>query len=271
MPGIFKKVPLFNAYLIVAPFVVCTVVAVVIVIVGGLSSFSWSNLLLRVAHLYTGVIAHDLAWLLGIVWFQWDMRPTIRGTWKFSVLGFVLTYILLAIFIRLFRMEMLSLIRLLIEVATICFVVQVFLFQFGFYRYIYRLLKEHGLSETKASGWENRKEQLLTLRSNDRIEKVSIDTVSHISVRDHYCTVFFQKENRWEQRMVYEKLKNYESRFKNHLVKINRSTLVNPSMVGKIEKSAGKYWVFMKGELDSPISLSVSQKHLLDNLIPIVS
>ena len=273
MLGIFKKIFQFKFYLIsaLAPFAICTIVAVIIVITKGLDNFSWLELLRKVFHLNIGVIAHELVWFVGPLLIKWDMQPTIRGTWKFSVSGFALTYILVVIFVAPLDWEVFSLFKLFVEVAAVCIVVQVFLFQFGFYHYVYRLENENSTKETAPSALKNQAAPLLTLKSNDRIEKVNIHAVSHITVQDHYCTVFFQSDNEWEQRTVYERLRNYENRFQDYLVKVNRSTLVNPNMVRKIEKSNGKFVVLMKGEPELPISLSASQKHRLDNLIPIVS
>ena len=252
------------------PFVVCTAVAIIIFILDGLEKFRWAHLLKRIFDLNIGVIAHEFVWFFGIYVLKWKMKPTIKGTWKFSLLGFLLTYIFVIVFSKPFVFEFFYLSKILAEVAAICLIVQVFLFQVGFYKRTDQFHNKQNNSD-EINVETNQNSSILILKSNDKIEKIDINIVSHILVQDHYCTVYYQKENGWEQWTVYEKLKNYENQFKDFLIKINRSTLVNPNLVDKIEKSEGKYSIYMKGEPDRSINLSSSQKHLVENLIPVIS
>lgn len=246
------------------PFAVCAIVAIIITVLNKNSNFI--DFLYRVLDLSCGVVAHEIAWALGLYVFKWKMAPTIKGTLRFSLLGYLFTLLYAVLSSDSISLELIYLVKVSFRVAVICFLVQVFLFQFGFYK---KLHKQRNKSEEENHQYNV--ESLLTLKSNEKIERISIAVVSHIYVQDHYCTIVYQKDNQWEQSTVYEKLKNYESQFDSHLIKINRSTLVNPEMVQKIEKKEGKFNISMKGSEDATFVLSNSLKHLVDDLVPVVS
>ena len=159
---------------------------------------------------------------------------------------------------------------MLFQVLAICLIVHTFLFQFRFYMATYDL-SGVGQQPLRTDGEETQKsENFIALNYNERIEKVNLDCVSHIKVEDHYCTVIYLKENKWQQWTVYGKLKTFEEEYPTRLIRINRSVLANPQMVMKVEKSGGKHLIYLKGESTSPYILSSAQKHLLDHLIPVV-
>jgi hypothetical protein len=261
------------------PYVVCTFTAVIITLINREDAITFSELLREIIHLNIGVLAHEVAWLLSSSVFKWEFKPIIKGVWKQSLLGFFLTYLTILFFNDTNSFNPLFPVFLFFEVGAICIIVQAFLFVTKFYNTIYKLQYNEDYHFEKTSRQldqirtenEEKPDRFLMLRDNERIEKINTKMVSHIIVEDHYCTVIYKKDETWEQWTLYEKLKNFEKEHPNDLIRINRSTLVNPIRVGKIEKTEGKYWVNMSDKEESRFPLSPSQKHLLEDLIPIIT
>jgi hypothetical protein len=261
------------------PYAVCTFTAVIITLISKEDDISFSVLLREIIYLNIGVLAHQVAWQLSSSVFKWEFKPIIKGVWKQSLLGFFLTYLAILLFHDTKSFSPLFPVFLFFEVGAICIIVQAFLFVTKFYNTIYKLQYNEDYHFEKTSRQldqirtknEEKPDRFLMLKANERIEKINTKMVSHITVEDHYCTVVYKKDDTWEQWTLYEKLKNFEEEHSNDLIRINRSTLVNPIRVGKIEKAEGKYWVNMTDKNASRFPLSSSQKHLLEELIPIIT
>ncbi len=189
-------------------------------------------------------------WLL-----KWETKSNFRSIWRQASIGCFLTFLAM-LFTDKDVKEPLSVLFLLIVVLIITIIVYVFLFQVGFFK---------RLDETLSPITD-----YLTLKENDRIQKIALQSVSFIKVEDHYCTVVYQHENEWKEWTLYGKLKNFEEQYKDSFLRINRSTLINPKWVEKIEKTKGKYLIYMKYYDNSAFPLSPSQEHLVDQLVPVV-
>ena len=257
----------------IAPELICTLVGTIVGIIkyGDVSDASLLDCIVEwVIFLNAGAVAHQLAWLLALKGFKWETGPTFKGIWRQTAMGVLLTLI----FVFLLNIKEMdnpeSLFRMVLQVMAICVIVHIFMFQFGFYAFTYRLFHPEMAGKTVDVESEGGLD-FIPLNYNERIEKVDLTCVSYIKVEDHYCTVLYQKDSDWLQWTVYEKLKTFEEQYSHRLIRVNRSTLVNPDMVEKVEKSGGKHMIFMKGDSQSSFPLSSTQKHLLERLIPVIS
>lgn len=255
----------------VAPELVSTLVGIIIGVIkyGDDPAMTMTQSVLEwVIFLNTGAVAHQISWLLTIKVFRWKTSSTLRGIWKPTLGGVLLTFA----FVYLLHIDenpaAADVRQIFIQVVAVCVIVHIFLFQFNFYAFSDRLFRPKE-NEECSSDPEPEKDYL-SLKIDDRIEKVELSCVSYIKVEDHYCTVIYRKESEWLQWTVYENLKTFEEQYAHRLIRINRSTLVNPDMVERVEKTAGKHLVTMKGDPGSSFSLSSSQKHILDSLIPVI-
>jgi len=203
-----------------------------------------------------GAFANIFAYFISIRVFKWDTENSFRGIWKQASIGCFFTFLAM-FFTNKDVTTPTSILFLAISVIIITIIVYVFLFQFGFFS---RPLNTTSLPPV----------DYLFLKDSERVEKIDIRQVSFIKVEDHYCTVVYQKEQEWQEWTVYEKLKNFEEKHQASLVRINRSTLVNPQWVEKIEKNKGKHLIHMKCKNSASFPLSSSQQHLLDHLIPVI-
>ncbi len=262
------------------PEAVCTLVGVIIGIItyrdetAAIRPFS-EHLVKWIFRVNAGAVAHQLAWLIVLRSLKlevWDEPVNLKTIWKPTVLGVFLTFVFIFLLNKGYELPIDAIIMMFVQVVAICIVVHIFLFQFGFYsRYsTFRNSKNKVDRPSTLSSNSSNSEGFISLNFNERIEKVNLDQVSHIKVEDHYCTVVYLKENSWQQWTVYGKLKTYEKEYSNRLLRLNRSVLANPDMVAKIEKNSGKHMVTMKGDPEAPFTLSSSQKHLLDHLVPVV-
>ncbi|MBU2647074.1 LytTR family transcriptional regulator [bacterium] len=258
---------------LVAPELVCTFIGVII----GVITYGddpavgpAQNISQWVIYLNAGAVAHQLAWLLTLKVFRWETASTLKGIWKPTAMGVLITFLFILLLNIDDDLSLNSVLLMFSQIVAICIIVHVFLFQFKFYSFSNALFNpEKGvLSDDNSPG--NGKDTLL-LTVEERIEKVDLKMISHIKVEDHYCTVVYLKDTEWRQWIVYEKLKTFEQQYPQRLLRINRSTLVNPEMVVKVEKTGGKHLITMKGTPTTPFPLTPSQKHLLDHLIPIIT
>ncbi len=258
---------------LIAPELVCTLVGVIIAVIKFgddpdvsllESSFEW------VVFLNAGAVAHQLTWLLALKGFKWESSATFRGIWRQTAMGVLLTFV----FVYLLNIDQNlgaeGVFRMFLQVVVICVIVHIFLFQFKFYAFTQRLYNPENVEEATKSDLAV-EEDFIPLNYDERIEKVDLKWVSYIKVEDHYCTVLYQKGAEWLDWTVYEKLKTFEEQYSHRLIRVNRSTLVNPQMVEKVERAGGKHLITMKGDPDSSFPLSSSQKHLLEKLIPVIS
>lgn len=259
---------------LLAPYIICAIVGIFIGIITNEKFPQYSiveNILIWMINLIPGVMAHQMAFFWGYYVFEWKFSPTVRGTWKQNLLGIFLTFLLVLIVSPEEIKGAVSLFRLFFQVAGICIIIYLFLFLFKFYHTAEKIFSETLTTEdeTKKNGEEP--SDFLKLESNEKIEKINLNLISHITVKDHYCTVVYYKDNEWRHSTLYGKLKNFEQKYAYYLLRINRSTLVNPKMVEKIEKIDGKYFLSMKADYEPPFPISSSQKHHLNKLVPEIS
>ncbi|MBT4090432.1 MAG: LytTR family transcriptional regulator [Deltaproteobacteria bacterium] len=200
-----------------------------------------------------GAIGHVTAFLIGRWLFKWETDNSYGSVWKQASIGCFLTFLAM-LFTNKDITKPISVLFLAVAVVGITIIVYVFLFQVGFFK---------RLDDTLSPLTD-----FLTLKENDRIAKIAVQSVSLIKVEDHYCTVIYQQENEWKEWTLYGKLKSFEEKYKDSFLRINRSTLVNPQWVEKVEKIKGKYQIHMKQKDNQPFPLSPSQEHLFDQLIP---
>ena len=263
----------------IAPELVSTFVGIIIGIVTYHEEIAATrslthNLVEWIININAGAVAHQLAWLLLIkLGYQQPIEgvASLRSIWKPTGLGTILTFVFVFLINQGWQLPREVIVMMFFQVIAICVIVHIFLFQFRFYSTQHRLMQPES-GEIPPPGEEaiDSSDDFIALNIDERIEKVKLDQVSHIKVEDHYCTIVYVKENTWQQWTVYGKLKTYEEQYGDHLLRINRSVLANPRMVARVERVSGKHHITLKGEPEQSFTLSASQKHLLDHLIPTV-
>ncbi|NQU64833.1 MAG: LytTR family transcriptional regulator [SAR324 cluster bacterium] len=243
---------------ILVPLLMCTLIGGFIGIITNIDS-SRDKLLTDIGvwvfRINVGAMCNITAFLAGQWVFKWETKNSFQGIWRQAAIGYFLTFLAM-FFTNDDITDLISVLFLAVSVLIIAIIVYVFLFQVGFFKRL-----DQSLSTVT---------DFLTLKENDRIEKIAVGSVSFIKVEDHYCTVVYQQENEWKEWTLHGKLKNFEEEYKNSFLRINRSTLVNPKWVEKVEKTKGKHVIYMKHKDKHPFPLSPSQEHLLDQLIPII-
>jgi hypothetical protein len=110
-----------------------------------------------------------------------------------------------------------------------------------------------------------RKDRFLLIEDKGKSQTIPLLDVSHIRVTDHYCTIFYLQENRWQSWMIMERLKTFENRYQSYLVKINRSTLINPNRIDKIQLLQRK--LTMQGEPDYLLTISPSSLDIIKSVM----
>ena len=107
-------------------------------------------------------------------------------------------------------------------------------------------------------------DQFLLIEENGQTTPVPLDSVSHIRVTDHYCTIFYERENNWRNWMIIERLKTFEKRYNGLLVRLNRSTLINPDRIDKIQLLQRK--LTMDGEPGNLLTISQTSLDQIKNI-----
>ncbi len=94
---------------------------------------------------------------------------------------------------------------------------------------------------------------------------IPFDRISHIRVTDHYCTIFYKQNNNWKNWMIIERLKTFEKRYDGLLVRLNRSTLINPDHIDKVQLIQRK--LTMAGEPGNLLTIRQASLIQIKNII----
>ncbi len=111
---------------------------------------------------------------------------------------------------------------------------------------------------------ESDTDQFLLIEENGTTTPVPFDCISHIRVADHYCTIFYERDNSWRNWMIIERLKTFEKRYNGLLVRLNRSTLINPARIDKIQLLQRK--LTMDGEPGNLLTISQTSLDQIKNI-----
>jgi|GEM_PF-2025296 len=279
----------------VTPLLVCLMIGLII----GLISYNpshgnlWEVIFYWERAMILGMVAHDSAWWAGVLFFKWPVGKGLRQNWKKCLLGGINTYLL---FLWLFW-EYLSFSQmplLLGQVMGVSLITQVFLLQTNYYDHLASIQKFS--KESKSSlpqkliklpqeahpgdvrtpvitrkPAQQVEPDFLIRKENGIKEKIQVTNISCIHIKDHYCLVTYKREEQWQQWLVHEQLKNLELKFSDNLVRINRSTLVNPHMIRRIDGKKGKYLVTLQGTAEATFAITRSRQHLVEELMPLIS
>lgn len=124
-------------------------------------------------------------------------------------------------------------------------------------------------SEPLASQSEIHKpdEEYMIMEEEGKSLTIHPDQVSHIKVTDHYCTIVYRADEVWKSCMLLDSLKSFEERYPGRFLSINRSTLINPHWIEKIQLHQRK--IIMEGDSETTFTISQSRvENLKEHLSP---
>ena len=103
--------------------------------------------------------------------------------------------------------------------------------------------------ETAALPVKAGKNYISLKKSKDKI-LIPLANLSFIQIKEHLIRFCFKDGEQWKDIELFGSLPTYEKEHSDFLFKINRSTLINPNMVKKIEFQKGQCHLLMYGETE---------------------
>ena len=94
---------------------------------------------------------------------------------------------------------------------------------------------------------------------------IPINNISHITVADHYCTIYYREGESWKQWLILERLRTFEKKYPHLLRRISRSSLINLEYVLKIQPLQRK--LTMCGEPETAFTISQSKLEEIQQLV----
>ncbi len=121
----------------------------------------------------------------------------------------------------------------------------------------------YNITDHPPQSGDAKKNLFITIEENKRPFSVPVEKVSHITVEEHYFTVFYHHQNRWKQWNTFGNLKEFDENFPGVFTRINRSTLINPKRILEFQIEKTPYHLIMEGDPAHAIPVSQSKKKLL--------
>ena len=104
---------------------------------------------------------------------------------------------------------------------------------------------------------------VITFESGKRSIQLTGNSISHISVDDHYCYIHYRDGEAWLKTDVAQPLKEIRNLLPESFLQVHRSHIINPQHLNGIEKENRSYTL----QLISGESLPVS-KHRINQVLP---
>ena len=123
----------------IIPIVFCTFIGLIIgIITHGEDSKNGftGNIIKWVLSVNAGAIAHQLGWVLNYAVFKWESSSSIRGIWKPTTFGVLLTFVFILLIDKENYSSLEDVLLTFFQVISVCVIVHVFLFQFKFYKFL---------------------------------------------------------------------------------------------------------------------------------------
>jgi hypothetical protein len=114
-----------------------------------------------------------------------------------------------------------------------------------------------------AGSHENVKDEVITFTSGKRTISITANCISHISVDDHYCYVYYRDGESWTKTDVAQPLKEVKALLPEFFLQVHRSHIVNPQHLRAIERGNRSYRLQLACDESLPIS-----KHRINEVLP---
>jgi len=229
--------------------------------------FGWASILFWIKEMAIGYVIHEVTFLVFMVFGWFPKRKTLKGLMPVFSTAFLGIY-----FCALLRWNPehsgLEWALLLFTVcAAVCAVIQAFLMPTLVYDHLIERSQQVRLGMLRRGANRTQPNYVLLTEEDGTPLKVLVANISVISVSDHYLDFVFEHQGTFERHTVHGRLKDYEESMAGRLLKINRSTLINPKYIQEYKESEGKGIFLMKGSPEDPFGLSISRKTEILNLL----
>ncbi len=161
---------------------------------------------------------------------------------------------------------------LLLQVAGSLIISEAILQTIGYWRVLERILSPHSLDFKNGSSVAEHQgigaigNRFISIGDGPDSKTVAMGDISHIEVQNHFTTVTYKSGSGWKQWGAYTPLADFENQCP-FLLRINRSTLIHPEHIAKLEKAGRQYQVQMNGAPDQLLLVSRSRNDLVRQLL----
>ncbi len=225
---------------------------IVLGLIVGPNAAGWNGralgILSWVASLSIGTVAHELVILLWLKMGWLPERKTLSGMLPLMTAGAMATFFVLMPLQR-YLVEYWPILDAFVSVLAVCALVQALIYPTK----TYDLLLAQG-ARKKRERLLNRGEQVELIDQGERHLFAPRD-IAAVKVQDHYLSFFYRTLDQWREVVVHGRLKDWEERLGGHLLRVNRSVLVNPAFVEALQRKGEKVFLRVQG---IPESVAVS-------------
>lgn len=125
----------------------------------------------------------------------------------------------------------------------------------------------HSIAEETPESPKKAEPVIFPVEENKRLLPIPIEKISHITVEEHYFTVFYFYKKEWRQWNTFGNLKEIDEKYPGFFVRVNRSTLINPQRIVIVNLEQEPYHLTMEGNQETPIPISKSKKKMINELL----
>ncbi len=226
------------------------------------SVIDWTGSFLIIGFLHVG------AWILGTKVLGWKIKPGFRGKLKFIILGFVFTYLFILDKNSLTYAPSQFKILIFVKVLAVSVAVQLALYLLKVYDSIDNILFSRTQPSPSSNQTREERQVFFEFSESGKIKRVDVRLLMYVRVFDHVCVFYYldgQQRKEWSESVS---LTSIEKKYSTHLLRINRSTLVNPYYIDGILKQNGRRFVRIKGSDNERFSVSRTHQKKLERLTP---
>jgi len=233
------------------------------------------SIVIWVLELFLGTLIYSGTWLVCWAVFKWKFRAEILKHLHFSFLSVNLIFVailLLTIYVphdhppptEAYQTTWFWVaIVLWVQVLCVCILVELFLSVSGFLKIVEKLFNSDDVKEERM----DEEEPLQNIITFEGDKKIPSELISHITIENNFCTVVYLEDSDVKSSGTYTNLRYFENQCPDFFLRINRSTLINPTMVMKIEKVQRQYQITMKGDSTHSFLVSRSKSDMVISLM----
>jgi hypothetical protein len=106
---------------------------------------------------------------------------------------------------------------------------------------------------------------MITFNSGKRSIQLNANSISHISVDDHYCFIYYRDGEVWSKTDVAQPLKEIKKLLPGSFLQVHRSHIINPQHLGAIQTVHRAYTLHLVSGDSLPMS-----KHRINQVLPLL-